>query len=145
MRKLAMAGALVLALTAQGCSDSDGGSPTEPGGRPARGNWIGTISGTHAGLRLQGTCELEMLLDPNLNSGRWWIDCPNGASSQGQAAGVGLEGFVFLTLIPLDPFLDCPFDLTGARTAATMDGDFEVTDCDTNAVRSTGTFSLRLR
>lgn len=145
MRKLAMVGALlVLALAAQGCGDSDGGSPTEPG-RPARGNWIGTISGTHAGLRLQGTCELEMQLDPNLNSGRWWIDCPNGASSQGQAVGAAVEGFVVLALIPLNPRLDCPFDLTGLRTAATIDGDFEVTDCETNAVRSSGTFSLRLR
>jgi hypothetical protein len=143
MRKLTMAGALLI-LAVTGCG-GDGKSPTEPGGRTARGNWIGTISGTHAGIRLQGTCQLEMLLDPNLNSGQWWIDCPNGASSRGQAAGVGLQGFVFLTMISLDPLLDCPFDLTGARTEATMDGDFEVTDCQTNAVRSTGTFSLRLR
>jgi hypothetical protein len=143
MRKLAMAGALAVALAA--CGGDDSRSPTEPGGRTARGNWIGTISGTHAGIRLQGTCQLEMLLDPNLHSGQWWIDCPNGASSRGQAAGAGLQGFVFLTMISLDPFLDCPFDLTGARTEATMDGDFEVLDCNTNAVRSTGTFSLRLR
>jgi len=144
MRKLAMAGALLaMTLALAACSDDDNGSPTEPGNR--RGNWIGTISGTHAGLHLQGTCQLEMLLDPNLNAGRWWIDCPNGASSQGQVAGVGLQGFAVLTLISLDPLLDCPFVLTGTRTAATVDGDFEVTDCQTDAVLSTGTFSLRLR
>ncbi len=143
MRKLAMAGTLAMALVA--CGGDGGNSPTEPGGQTARGNWIGTISGTHAGIRLQGTCQLEMLLDPNLNTGRWWIDCPDGASSQGQVAGVGFEGFAFLTLISLNPFLDCPFDLTGTRTAATIAGDFEVTNCDTNAVLSTGTFSVRLR
>jgi hypothetical protein len=145
MRKLAMAGALAVALAALGCGGDDGGSPTEPGGPVARGNWIGTISGTHAGLGIQGTCTLEMLLDPNLNTGRWWIDCPNGASSQGQVAGVGLQGFAFLVLIPLNPLLDCPFDLMGPRTAVTIDGDVEVRDCETNAVESTGTFSLRLR
>ncbi|HEX6903773.1 MAG TPA: hypothetical protein VF789_28945 [Thermoanaerobaculia bacterium] len=141
MRKLAFAVTLAMALAA--CGGDDGGSPTEPSSR--RGNWIGTISGTHAGIRLQGTCQLEMLLDPNLNTGRWWIDCPDGASSQGQVAGVGFEGFAFLTLISLNPLLDCPFDLTGTRTAATIEGDFEVTNCDTNAVLSRGTFSVRLR
>lgn len=145
MRKLALAGALALTLALAACGGDDSRSPTEPGGQTARGNWIGTISGTHAGLRLQGTCQLEMLLDPNVTTGRWWIDCPDGASSQGQVAGVGLQGFAFLSLIPLDPLLGCPFVLTGTRTAATIDGDFEVTDCDTNAVLSTGTFSVRLR
>ena len=146
MRKLATAAALTaLTLALAACGGDGGKSPTEPRGGTARGNWIGTISGTHAGLRLQGTCQLEMLLDPNLNAGRWWIDCPGGASSQGQAAGAGLEGFAVLSMISLDPLLDCPFVLTGTRTAATIDGDFEVADCHTNAVLSTGTFSLRLR
>lgn len=145
MRKIAMAGALAVALAALGCGDDDNGSPTEPGQPARRGNWIGTISGTHAGLRLQGTCELEMLLDPNLNSGRWWIDCPNGASSQGQVVGATTEVVAVLALISLSPPLSCPFELVGTRTAATIDGGFEVTDCATNAVRSTGTFSLRLR
>lgn len=146
MRKLTTAGALlVLALAAQGCGGDDSRSPTEPGGRTARGNWIGTITGTHAGIRLQGTCDLEMLLDPNLNTGQWWIDCPNGASSQGQVVGAVAEGFAVFALIPLNPPLSCPFDLVGARTPATIEGDFEVPDCNTNAVLSSGTFSLRLR
>lgn len=145
MRKLAAAGALlVLALGIQGCSDSDSRSPTEPGGQQARGNWIGTITGTHAGLQLQGTCDLEMLLDPNL-SGRWWIDCPNGASSQGQVIGASTEVVAVLVLLPLNPALNCPFTLVGNRTTATVEGSFEVTDCNTDAVVSTGAFRIRLR
>ena len=145
MRKLATAGALlVLALVAQGCG-GDSSSPTEPGRQTARGNWVGTINGTHAGIRLQGTCDLEMLLDPNLNSGRWWIDCPNGGSSQGQVIGATSEAFAVLALLPLSPATNCPFTLVGTRTTATVEGNFEVTDCNTDAVLSTGAFRMRLR
>lgn len=144
MRKLAMTGALlVLALAAEGCGGGDSRSPTDPGGT-TRGNWIGTITGTHTGIRLQGTCDLEMLLDPNLN-GRWWIDCPNGSDSQGQVIGATTEAFAVLALLPINPALNCPFTLVGTRTTATVEGSFEVTDCNTDAVLSTGALRMRLR
>ncbi|HKI06464.1 MAG TPA: hypothetical protein VKK31_31085 [Thermoanaerobaculia bacterium] len=145
MRKLTLAGALLgLALTAQGCGGGGSSSPTEPGGRPIRGNWIGTISGTHADLRVQGTCDLEMDLDPTFN-GRWWIDCPNGASSQGQALGISISNIVAFVFLTGSPRSDCPWSGVASGTAGTIEGEFEVTDCATNAQRSTGTFQLRRR
>jgi hypothetical protein len=140
MRRLATAAALLLVLA--GCG---GSSPTEPGGRPARGNWIGTISGTHADLGVRGTCDFEMNLDTTF-TGQWWIDCPGGASSQGQVIGIAFLNSVIFTFISLNPLSDCPWDGTSnSVTATAIAGDFEVTDCSTNTVRSTGTFTLRKR
>jgi len=144
MRKLTLAsGLLALALAAQGCGGG-GSSPTEPGGPTTRGNWIGTISGTHADLQVQGTCVLEMDLDPTF-SGRWWIDCPNNIHSQGQTFGISLNNLVIFTFLTSSPRLDCPWTAFGSQTASTIEGDFEVTDCTTNAPRSDGTFELRRR
>ena len=143
MRRLATAVVLLcLALAAPGCGG--GSSPTEPEGRPARGNWIGTISGTHADLGVQGTCDFEMNLDTTF-TGQWWIDCP-GRSSQGQVIGIAFLNSVIFTFISLSPLSDCPWDgFSDVVTATTLEGDFEVLDCTTNAVRSTGTFQLRKR
>ena len=140
MRRLASAAAL-LTLTLAGCGG--GGSPTEPG-RPVRGNWIGTISGTHADLGVRGTCDFEMNLDATF-TGHWWIDCPGGASSQGQVIGIAFFNSVIFTFISLNPLSNCPWDGTSDVTATTLNGDFEVIDCTTNNVRSTGTFELRKR
>jgi len=144
MRKLATAAALLcLALAAPGCGGGRG--PTEPGGRPARGNWIGTISGTHADLGVHGTCGFEMNLDTTF-TGQWWIDCTGGASSRGQVIGIAFLNSVIFTFISLNPLSNCPWDGTSnSVTATAIDGDFEVTDCSTNTVRSTGTFTLRKR
>lgn len=141
-RQLALSLLLALTLAAQGCGG--GGGPTEPRDRPARGNWIGTISGTHADLRLQGTCDFEMNLDATF-IGQWWIDCPNGASSQGQVIGIAFANNVIFTFVSISPLLNCPWDGFAAVTATTIEDDFEVLDCTTNAVRSTGTFQLRKR
>lgn len=142
MRKLALTCVLALLAIAQGCGGGDGyGGPTEP--RP-RGNWIGTISGTHAELGVQGTCTLEMNLDTNF-SGPWWIDCPNGSRSQGQAVAIAFNNQLIFAFFTLTPTSNCPWDGVADRTATLIDGDFEVTDCNTNAVRSRGTFDLRPR
>lgn len=144
MRRLATAAALLcLALAAPGCGGG-GSSPTEPGDRPVRGNWIGTISGTHADLGVQGTCDLEMNLDANFD-GQWWIDCPRGASSEGQALGFDLDFAVVFLFFSTRPASNCPWNGFANKTATTLDGDFEVTDCTTDATRSIGTFTLRKR
>lgn len=142
MRRLALAGALSL-LALAGCGGG-GRSPTEPGGRPARGNWIGTISGTHADLGVQGTCDFELNLDANFD-GRWWIDCPRGASSEGQALGFDVGFAVAFVFISTRPASNCSWAGFATKTATTIDGDFQVTDCTTNTIRSTGTFALRKR
>ena len=98
MRKLICAGFLLaLALGFQGCSGSH--SSTEPTGPAVRGNWIGTISGTHAGLHLNGTCTLEMNLDLAYN-GQWWVDCP-GASSRGEVLSLTNNNLLVLSLTTL--------------------------------------------
>ena len=145
MRKLALASVLALLAAIQGCGGGDGGSPTEPANPRPRGNWIGTISGTHADLGIQGTCTLEANFDPNFN-GQWWIDCPNGRRSQGQILSILFGGneaiFAFFTTTPSS---SCPWDGFGTLTATLIDASFEVTDCTTNTTRSTGTFQLRPR
>ena len=144
MRKLALTCVLALLAATQGCGGGDGGSPTEPMSARPRGNWIGTISGTHTALGVQGTCTLEMSLDTTL-SGHWWIDCPNGARSQGQALSASSSGFTVFTFVTTSPASNCPWAGFGIRTAAVIEGDFEVIDCITNATRSTGTFEIRPR
>ncbi len=141
MRKLALACVLALLAATQGCGGGDGDGPTEP--RP-RGNWIGTISGTHADLGVQGTCTLEMNLDTNF-SGQWWIDCPNGSRSQGQILTIAFNNQLIFAFFTLNPTSNCPWDGFGTRTTAGIDGDFEVNDCNTNTVRSRGTFTVRPR
>jgi hypothetical protein len=144
MRKLALACVLALLAATQGCGGGDGGSPTEPTPPPSRGNWIGTISGTHTALGVQGTCTLEMNLD-STSSGQWWIDCPNGARSQGRAIGIGLNNVTVFTFFNTTPASNCPWTGVAERTTTLIDGDFEVIDCNTNAIRSTGTFQIRPR
>ena len=142
MRKLALTCVLALLVIVQGCGGGDGGGPTEP--RP-RGNWIGTISGTHADLGVQGTCTLEMNFNADLNAdlnGQWWIDCPSGSHSQGQVLSFGANNVIFFTFSPTS---NCPWDGFGTRTAARIEGRFEVVDCTTNVTRSTGTFEIRPR
>jgi len=66
MRKLVVIGALLaLVLGFQGCSGDS--SPTEPASTTNRGNWIGTITGKSDTRHLDGTCPLEMNLDPAFN------------------------------------------------------------------------------
>jgi hypothetical protein len=144
MRQLALACVLVLLATVQGCGGGDGGSPTEPANPRPRGNWIGTISGTHTALGVQGTCTLEMNLDTTFN-GHWWIDCPNGARSQGQALGASANNLTVFTFLTTSPASNCPWVGFGIRAAAVIEGDFEVIDCITSATRSTGTFEVRPR
>ena len=122
-----------------------GGNPTEPRPPQPRGNWIGTISGTHADLRVQGTCTLEVNFDPNFN-GQWWIDCPSGSRSQGQVLAIILGGNeTIFTFFNITPASNCPWIGFATHTATAIDGDFEVIDCTTNATRSTGTFEVRPR
>jgi hypothetical protein len=139
MRHLILAAALSLAL--QGCGGHS--SPTEPGGSTARGNWLGTITGTHAGLHLQGTCTLEMNLDPAFN-GRWWVDCP-GASSSGEVLTVLDNGVALMTFNTTSPALQCPWRAVTTATVSTIQGEFAVDDCSTHSVVSTGTLGVRLR
>ncbi|HEY0510859.1 MAG TPA: hypothetical protein VGH73_03075 [Thermoanaerobaculia bacterium] len=140
MRKFIFAGTLlVLAL---GCSG--GHSPTEPGGGSAnRGNWIGTITGTHAGIHLQGTCTLEMNLDVALN-GQWWVDCP-GASSRGQVLSVLSSQILVMTLTTESPASSCPWVASGTATVSTVDATFHVVDCGTHQEVSSGTLHLMRR
>jgi hypothetical protein len=140
MRKLVFMGALVC-LALGGCGGSS--SPSEPTGPVQRGNWIGTITGVHAGLHLNGTCTLEMNLDPNYN-GQWWVDCP-GASSTGQVFGIPLQNLLALTMLTSTPASSCPWDAVTSLTASTIDGSFEVQNCTNNQVVSTGTLTLRRR
>ena len=85
-----------------------------------------------------------MDLDPNFN-GRWWIDCPNNIHSQGQTFGIAINNLVVFTLLTSSPRIDCPWTAFGNHTASTIDGDFDVADCTTNAPRGAGTFELRRR
>jgi hypothetical protein len=141
MRKLVFMSALgCLALGVLGCGGSS--SPTEPT-PTTRGNWIGTITGVNAALHLNGTCTLEMKLDP-LYQGQWWVDCP-GASSTGQVVGVTLNNLLAMTLITTTPASNCPWDSVTTFTASTIDGTFEVVSCTTNQVVSTGTLTLKRR
>lgn len=144
MRKLALACVLALLAATLGCGGGDGGSPTEPRPPQPRGNWIGTISGTQVDLGVQGTCTLEINLDATFN-GQWWVDCPNGTRSQGRALGATLNDFIVFTFFNTTPASNCPWAGFATRTAALIDGDFEVIDCNTNATRSTGTFEIRPR
>jgi hypothetical protein len=143
MRKLICAGALLgLALGVLGCGGGSS-SPSEPTGPIRRGNWIGTISGVHAGIHLNGTCTLEMNLSP-IYQGQWWVDCP-GASSTGQVVGINVDNLLLLDLITTSPLSDCPWDAVTTVTASTIDGTFEVPNCANNQVVSTGTVTLRRR
>jgi hypothetical protein len=142
MRKLVVIGALLaLALGFQGCSGDS--SPTEPGGTATRGNWIGTITGKHDALHLDGTCTLEMNLDPAYN-GQWWVDCPGG-SSQGEVLSVLNSGVAVMVLSTRSPASTCPWAATASATVSTLDGSFQVVDCSTHAVVGSGTLQLRLR
>jgi hypothetical protein len=141
MRSLIFAAVLALGLGLQGCSDHD--SPTDPDGGANRGNWIGTIQGTHAGLHVNGTCALEMNLDPAYN-GRWWIDCP-GASSSGEVLTVIGGGGAVMTFNTTTPALQCPWQAVTTATVSTIQGDFTVTDCSSHTVVGTGTIDARLR
>jgi hypothetical protein len=142
MRKLAFAALACLALTVPGCGGGHS-SPTEPGGPATRGNWVGTITGTQPGIHLQGTCTLEMSLDPNYN-GRWWVDCP-GSSSQGQATSLSTGGVLVMILVTTSPASDCSWSaIVAPPTPSTLDGDFQADDCR-GGPPSTGTLSLRHR
>jgi hypothetical protein len=141
--RLATKGALVcLALgVLGGCNGSD--SPTEPT-PTTRGNWIGTITGVNATIHLNGTCTLEMKLDPTYQ-GQWWIDCPGGASSTGQTVGITLDNLLAMTLLDVTPASNCPWSAVTSVTASTIDGTFQVPNCTTNQVVGTGTLTLRRR
>jgi hypothetical protein len=142
MRKLVFIGAFLgLALGLQGCSGDS--SPTEPGGTTTRGNWIGTITGKHAALHLDGTCALEMNLDPALN-GQWWVDCPGG-SSRGEVLSVLSSNLAVMTLTTVDPASSCPWAITATATVSTLSGDFQVVDCSSHAVVGSGTMALNHR
>jgi hypothetical protein len=142
MRKLAFKGALaVLALgSILGCNGSS--SPTEPAST-TRGNWAGSITGVNATLHLNGTCPLEMQLDP-LYQGQWWIDCP-GASSTGQVVSVTVDNLVAMTLVDVTPASSCPWSTVTTATASTIDGTFQVVDCTTHQVVGTGMLTLTRR
>ena len=141
MRKQVFKGALAgLALLALGCGGSS--SPTEPA-PTTRGNWIGTITGVHSAIHLNGTCALEMKLDPNYQ-GQWWVDCPGG-SSTGQVVSVTLNNLLAMTLVTSTPASSCPWDSVTTFTASTIDGTFQVVSCATNQVVSTGTLTLKRR
>jgi hypothetical protein len=143
MRKLVVIGALLaLALGLAGCSGG-GSSPTEPAGTTNRGNWIGTITGKSDTLHLDGTCTLEMNLDPAFN-GQWWVDCPGG-SSQGEVLSVLTSGVAVMVLTTRTPPSTCPWAATATATVSTLDGDFQVVDCPTHAVVGSGTLQLRRR
>lgn len=144
MRKLTALGVLaVWMLVAQGCGGKS--DPTEPrnDGPLRRGNWIGTITGTHAGIHLDGTCILEMNLDLAYN-GQWWVDCPD-ASSNGQVIGLTTSNLVVLTLLTASPASNCPWNVVATATPSTIDGPFHVTDCATQRELSSGTITLRRR
>jgi hypothetical protein len=142
MRKLVVIGAVLgLALGFQGCSGDS--SPTEPTGTTSRGNWIGTITGKHEALHLDGTCTLEMNLDVALN-GQWWVDCPGG-SSRGEVLSVLSNNVAVMTLTTLNPASSCPWTATATATVSTLSGDFQVADCSTHTVVGNGTLSLNRR
>ncbi len=139
MRKLVFNGLTAVLLGLLGCSGSD--SPTEPGTAPP-GNWVGTITGEHAALHLDGTCALTMNLDPAFN-GQWRVDCPGGGS-RGEVLSRPLRqpsGIMALTTI--DPASTCPWTASAATAGSTIDGQFQVTDCSTHAVIGSGTIQLR--
>jgi hypothetical protein len=141
MRKLICAVVLSgLALGFQGCGEGGDDSPTAPA---ARGNWVGTLTGVHAGLHLNGTCALEMNLDPLFN-GQWFVDCAGG-SSRGDVLAVTTNNLVAMTLITSSPASSCPWAAVSTFTVSTIDGTFQVVDCATHQVVSTGTLTLRRR
>ena len=141
MRKLICAVVLsCLALGFQGCGGDDDDSPTTP---TARGNWVGTITGIHAGLHLNGTCPLEMNLDAAFN-GQWFVDCPGGAS-RGEVLSVTNNNLLAMGLTTTSPASSCPWTGVSTFTVSTIDGTFRVVDCATNQVVSTGTLTLRRR
>lgn len=141
MRKLAFTALACLALALPGCGGHS--SPTEPGVRTTRGNWIGTITGVQPGIHLQGTCDLEMDLDPTY-SGRWWVDCP-GASSQGTVTGLDAGGALAMLLVTTSPASNCPWSaIVAPATPSSLSGTFQADDCQGGS-RGTGTFSLRHR
>lgn len=143
MRKLICVGALLgLALGFQGCGGGSS-SPSEPTGPVTRGNWIGTITGIHAGIHLNGTCPLEMNLDPAFN-GQWFVDCP-GLSSRGEVLSATVNNLVAMTLVTTSPASSCPWAAVSTATASTIDGTFQVQDCTTHQVVSTGTLTLTHR
>lgn len=143
MRKLVFILVLVgVALGLPGCSGS-GSSPTEPGGTANRGNWIGTITGKHSALHLDGTCTFEMNLDLALN-GQWWVDCPGG-SSRGEVLSILSNNVAVMSLTTVDPPSSCPWAATATATVSTLDGEFQVADCSTHAVVGSGTLSLHHR
>jgi hypothetical protein len=131
-------------LVSQGCGGKN--DPTEPpnDGPIHRGNWIGRITGTHAGILLNGTCTLEMNLDLAYN-GQWWVDC-TGASSHGQVIGLPATNLVVLTLLTASPASNCPWNVIATATPSTIDGQFHVTDCGTPQREvGSGTITLRHR
>lgn len=141
MRKLICAGVLLgLTLGFQGCGGGGDDSPTTP---TARGNWVGTITGVHAGLHLNGTCPLEMNLDPLFN-GQWFVNCPGGAS-RGEVTSITNNNLLAMALTTTTPASSCPWAAVNTFTVSTIDGTFRVVDCATNQVVSTGTLSLRRR
>jgi hypothetical protein len=142
MRKLAFAALACLALTVPGCGGGHS-SPTEPSVPTTLGNWIGTITGTQPGIHLQGTCALEMNLDPTY-SGQWWVDCP-GASSQGTVTGLNAGGALVMVLLTTSPASNCPWSaIVAPPTPSTLQGDFQADDCH-GGPQSTGTLSLHHR
>ncbi|HEY0554645.1 MAG TPA: hypothetical protein VGG20_10275 [Thermoanaerobaculia bacterium] len=145
MRKLAYKGALVcLALGMLGGVGCNGSSSTPSEPTPAtRGNWIGTITGVHSAIHLNGTCTLEMQLSP-IYQGQWWVDCPGG-SSTGQVSGVTVDNLLALALVTTTPASNCPWSAVTTVTASTIDGTFQVVDCTTNKPVSSGTLTLRRR
>jgi hypothetical protein len=104
------------------------------------------VTGEHAGLGITGTCTLEMDLDASLN-GVWWVDCPNGARSQGNTIGFSVTGFAILTMVPTSHITSCPWIGFGDQIGGRIEGDFEVPDCrsNNNEVLSTGTFRMNHR
>jgi hypothetical protein len=145
MRKLVFMGAMGaiagLALAALGCNGSSS-TPSEPT-PTTRGNWIGTISGVHSAIHLNGTCTLEMQLSP-IYQGQWWVDCPGG-SSTGQVSGVTVDNLLAMALLTSSPASSCPWNAVTTVTASTIGGTFQVIDCATNKVVSSGTLSLTRR
>jgi hypothetical protein len=141
MKKLICAGVLLgLALGFQGCGGGSDNSPTTP---TVRGNWVGTITGIHAGLHLNGTCPLEMNLDSSFN-GQWFVDCPGG-SSRGEVLSVTANNLLAMSLTTTNPASSCLWAAVNTFTVSTIDGTFQVQDCATHQVVSTGTLSLRRR
>ena len=123
MRKLICAG--VLPVWRSDSRVAAGGGDDGPTTPAVRGNWVGTITGVHAGIHLNGTC-------PARDEPRSWPSTASGSSTAPAAPAAGgrqrhdQQSSGHVVDHHQSPPSSCTWAAVSTFTVSTIDGTFQV-------------------